>query len=211
MADNTCLLATTHFATGIGKDIIVGVAAILTACVAIRGLNTWRRQLIGSSKFDTAKKLKKSIYKVQHSIDALRSRGFRSSENLDSEKIPGGDTRAKIERLVEEAYNKRWALVNNSMVEFEDNQLDAEVIIGDEVIDIGNKFRSLVRQLEIDLGLYLEMKSWVGFDPNHETYKSIRSTVVENVDKNSDIFLANVKAIVAEYKTMLDKYIHVTK
>lgn len=97
------------------------------------------------------------------------------------------------------------------MVEFEDNQLDAEVIIGEEIIGIGNKFRSLVRQLEIYLDLYLTMKSWTDFDPNDETFKNVRSTIVENVDKSADIFLTNINAAVAEYKTILDRYINVSK
>jgi hypothetical protein len=122
-----------------------------------------------------------------------------------------GDTRTKIAKIVEDAYNKRWTLVNNSMVEFEDNQLDAEVIIGEEIIGIGNKFRSLVRQLEIYLDLYLTMKSWTDFDPNDETFKNVRSTIVENVDKSADIFLTNINAAVAEYKTILDRYINVSK
>ena len=48
-----------------GKDIALAGAAIVTATVAIKGLNTWARQLRGTADFETARAMSKVTYKLR--------------------------------------------------------------------------------------------------------------------------------------------------
>jgi hypothetical protein len=39
------------------KDILASIATIIAAIVALRGINTWRNELIGKSQYAVAKKV----------------------------------------------------------------------------------------------------------------------------------------------------------
>ena len=47
------------------KDLVLSICAIVTAYYGARGLNTWRKQMIGETEFDLAKRFKSSLYKMR--------------------------------------------------------------------------------------------------------------------------------------------------
>lgn len=73
---------------GIAKDIILTLAAIagsttavIGSYVAVKGLNTWKRQIGGQSDHNLSKNLLISIFKYRDAINSLR-RPFMSSHEM---------------------------------------------------------------------------------------------------------------------------------
>lgn len=54
---------------------LTALAALIGGCAAWRGVNTWRKQLIGQDEYSLAKKLIKSGIELEHSIRRLRNPG----------------------------------------------------------------------------------------------------------------------------------------
>ncbi len=62
------------------KDVLVGLAAIVTACVAIIGLNKWKRELEGKADFEAGRCLIQATYKLRDATSICRSPFMRGSE-----------------------------------------------------------------------------------------------------------------------------------
>ena len=185
------------------KDIITALSAIGAIIIAGIGLYTWKRQLKGTSKYDVARNLLKSVYNVQHAIEALRSRKM----TVRREEVgPGDNIRDALIKTTEKVYQSRWDFVNNLMIVFEDKQIDAEVLLDKNIIAIGDKFRKCVRDLEVDLRIYLQMHSMKDFytDP---TYKKVSSTVMSSVQGEKDEFNETITDIVKDYQKELSRYL----
>ena len=62
------------------KDIVVGVSALAVAVVAIKGLQTWRRELAGKAQFEVARKLIVLGNEIRQDFARARSPFTRSWE-----------------------------------------------------------------------------------------------------------------------------------
>jgi hypothetical protein len=47
-----------------GKDIVLALAALVTAGAVVGGLWTWKRELKGNAEFDVARNLTKATYRL---------------------------------------------------------------------------------------------------------------------------------------------------
>ena len=66
------------------KDILVGIAAIVTPLIALTGLKNWNRELRGKAAFEVAVGLTKATYKLRDEIKSFRSPMIRADEFPDS-------------------------------------------------------------------------------------------------------------------------------
>jgi hypothetical protein len=98
---------------------------------------------------------------------------------------PGENLRDALLRTTENVYQSRWDFVNNLMIEFEDKQLDAEILLDKDIVAIGNKFRKCVRDIEFDLRLFLQMHSMEGIHSDL-AFKKVSSTVVWSLEGEKD-------------------------
>jgi hypothetical protein len=48
--------------------LLLGTAALVSACAARRGLRTWERQLVGTARWDVARRLLRQVYAVRDSL-----------------------------------------------------------------------------------------------------------------------------------------------
>src|SRR3954451_15902945 len=55
------------------KDVITGIAALVAAVVAVRGLRAWKRQLAGNASYELAKRVLASALKVREEIRNVRN------------------------------------------------------------------------------------------------------------------------------------------
>jgi hypothetical protein len=203
MVDN--VVASGYFSTVIPiiTAIVTALAAIGAIVIGWMGLQTWKEQLKGTSKYNAAYKLLKSVFNVQHAVEALRSRKISASRK---EIQAGKNIKEAILRITESVYQTRWDVVNKLMIEFEDKQVDAEVLLGKEIALIGDKFRKCVRDMELDLRMYLEMHSIDGI-LNDDTFKNAQKTVMASPEGEEDNFNHTMNSIVKQYQAELRKYL----
>lgn len=117
------------------KDISYIFAAIATGCVAIKGLQSWSRELKGKADFDVARSLIRSTYKLRDELRCCRSPFIRLDEfpeDYDRNKMT-----SKIEAEIEAdaysfIYSNRWKPVETALQDFESQALEAEALWGTE-------------------------------------------------------------------------------
>lgn len=118
----------------VAKDVLLGVAAVVTSIVAVRGLQSWRRELEGRAEFDTAKGLLKAMYKLREELQVFRSRFFTSnSEFPESYGLIGKRSAEEEAQAWDYVYKNRWRPVERAVQDFDTHTLEAEALWGDEI------------------------------------------------------------------------------
>lgn len=118
------------------KDLALAAAALVTAWVAVQGLQKWREELRGKTDFEVARALARATYKVRDELPACRAPLIRSSEFPADYNWPPP---AHPQNHVAEAnayahvYNNRWKPVIAALREFDAQRLEAEALWGPEI------------------------------------------------------------------------------
>lgn len=147
----------------VAKDIVLTITAVIASFVAIKGLNTWNRQLKGQVEYELTRKLLKSAFKIRETLKVVRNPvmfGYEQPmpEKADAEKM----TYDQIRHYgTTRAYQARWDKVNEARAELQTDLLEAEVIWG-EVIQ-----KKFSRLFELQGELFSFVQSYlVTIDPN---------------------------------------------
>ncbi len=110
------------------KDLMTIIASSVAVYVALRGLHTWRRQLLGQSQYDLSRRLLAKTLKVRDSIQAVRNPMMHLSVNA-------GDKASQLESEKAE-YSRRLAELDKSWSELRVESLEAEVLWGKQISDV---------------------------------------------------------------------------
>ncbi len=71
------------------KDIVLGLSALTVAILALIGLNTWRKELTGRAKFETARNMMRLSLKFQANLEGVRFPVTHYSEYANRTKQAG--------------------------------------------------------------------------------------------------------------------------
>jgi len=188
------------------KDALVAVAAVVTALVAIKGLNTWSRQLTGSAAFETARNLVRATLKVRDALNGFRSplimghefpTGYRDIQRDYPEEHARNQAYAEAWRQM---YNNRWEPVVSAVREFDSCSLEAEALWGQEIRLATNKLRGCVVDIYTAVDLIVEDKAEGGdiFHKDKVLAKKMRAVVAASPkDKDNKLTQDITAAIVA--------------
>lgn len=138
------------------KDIVLALAAVITATVAVKGLSTWNRQLRGTADFDVARGLARATYKVREKLQACRSPLLSANEfppkyhDSEGDRTPEQD--AKGYAFV---YSNRWSPVWEAMQEFDVSVLEAEALWGEPIRDATDSLRKVVREVNVAIDAFI--------------------------------------------------------
>jgi hypothetical protein len=180
------------------KDIVLALAAIVTATVALKGLTTWNRQLRGTAGFEAARALAKSAYKVRDTLHDCRS-PLLSSHEFPPEYHEDWPKRSSEQAAKGYAflYTNRWSPVRQAMQEFDANVLEAEALWGQPVRTATDPLRKVVREVNIAIDAIIANAASGGedFSSDREFGKKMRSTVsAVRTDFNNEV---NIKLAAA--------------
>lgn len=162
------------------KDIVLALAAIVTATVAVKGLTTWNRQLRGTAGFEVARALARSAYKVRDTLQDCRS------PVLSDHEFPPGHHEAGVKRSPEHeakgyafVYTNRWSAVWQAMQEFDTNVLEAEALWGQSIRIATDPLRKVVREVNVAIDAFIANAASGGADflSDKDFGKAMRSTV----------------------------------
>jgi hypothetical protein len=126
------------------KDVVVAAAAVVGAAVAVRGLNTWNRQLKGGAEYELARRILKVTYRLRDAIKGVRHPVMWAEEMP----MPAEAEAAKMSRDdisfygSSRAYQSRWQKVADVRTELQTELLEAEVLWGSE---LGKRFQALYK------------------------------------------------------------------
>ena len=130
------------------RDIIVAIAAGVTAFVAYSGLEKWKAELRGKADYEVARSLIKSIYKLRDEIGYCRSPFIPAQEFPDGyQGFAGGGTFDDEGRAYAHVYSNRWTPVGEAAQQFDANLLEAEALWGFEIKEKSADLRQHIQKL----------------------------------------------------------------
>ncbi|MGE4284544.1 MAG: hypothetical protein AB7G87_12635 [Clostridia bacterium] len=147
--------------------VVVSTLSILfTAIIAFLGLRSWKQEMKGRADFEVARQIMRSTYRITRELNASRSPLQTLSFPRDKEINPK-DANLYAEQ---ELYNKLMHPISEAYIEFESSSLDAQVLWGEEFLELARNLKKCV----FDFQLALEEN-------------------LENIKYDGEIFLGNQK------------------
>lgn len=139
------------------KDLVLGAAAVVGAVVAIRGLNTWNRQLRGGAEYELARRVGRAVLRLRDALKGVRHPIMMADEQpYPPEK--------EAERMTQDqkrfyglsgAYQKRYDKVQSARAELEAELQETEVLWGGELRELCQPLFTLERELFVDVYTYV--------------------------------------------------------
>ena len=114
------------------SDVVVALAAAVTASAAIYGVRSWARELHGRARFEVARSLAKATYRLRDAIQTARTPMIRGSEFPEDYRSSMG---RKVKPEVEaqdyaHVFAARWEPLYAAYQDFDAQTLEAEALWG---------------------------------------------------------------------------------
>lgn len=193
----------------IAKDVILAIAGVTTACVAVRGLNTWSRQLEGTANYEVARKLARAVYRLRNEIQACRANRIRAAEFPDGYKNMFKNSASDNGQAYAYVFSNRWGPVQEALIELDAQTLEGEALWGGSVRDKTDQIRTVARRLNVAMEAFVDNEFSGGdvFNRDQGFGVRVRSEVFassgdEGNDLTKDLFSA-VASIEAELRPHL--------
>jgi hypothetical protein len=190
------------------KDTVTLVSLAIAAFVAINGLQTWRRQLKGTTDYDLAKRLLKAAYRLRDALQAVRN-PFMSSGEIQHAikevqlevKPPDEDFNAASTAA---AYQLRWRPVIEAYQSLELEAFEAEALWGPSAKDVIIATRRAINSLSVAIDLVLRDRQPGGTrildGESREKFERILYSMARTPE--DDPYLKELTAAVAQIETL---------
>lgn len=183
----------------VAKDVLLAVAAVVTATVAIVGLKNWSRELRGKTEFEAARNLIKMTYRVRDELQYSRA-PFVSVGEFPSD-YPGTGQNVSAQEEAQawsHVYGRRWEPVRQALEEFETHALEAEALWGSDIRKKTDELRQCARELQVAMEAVIEDKAQRGanFEADREFGKEMRSTVAASRGDETNPLNQKIKAAI---------------
>ena len=142
------------------KDVILGIAAAVTAWVAVRGLNKWHHEMSGKSEYDAARTFIRATYRVREALRTARAPIIWAAEFPQSGMDADGYAHV---------YSTRFKPVIAALEEFETNALEAEALWGAKIREATSQLEQCASELHASMQAIVDDKR-----ANGENFKSDR-------------------------------------
>ncbi|AZR42979.1 hypothetical protein MTMN5_03546 [Marinobacter salarius] len=120
-------------------DVIVAIAAIITACVAVYGVTSWKRELKQQTKHKTAANLKAEARKLQRALKLFRDPRLFSNEFPPDYQRDGPITKKNEGKVLAFIYENRLRRLSSAFESFEQTAIEAEAILGRQLEETFNE------------------------------------------------------------------------
>lgn len=195
------------------KDVALGVAAIVGAAVAVRGLNTWNRQLKGGVEYELARRVLKATYRLRDAIKGVRHPVMWAAEmpmppEAEAEKM----SRDEMSYYgSSRAYQIRWQRVADVHTDLQTELLEAEVLWGTDLSKRFEPLNKLERELAVAIRSFL-----TACDPNasegmkaaaHKRQAADRDILYDELTDEGDQFTQDVVRAIAPIEEYLKPHL----
>ncbi len=183
------------------KDLVLAFAAIITVCIAINGLNTWKRELRGKAVFSKSHELIHSAYKLRDEIAKARNPWISLHEIGDA--VPIKTDLEQAEEM-QKVYAKRWSYVLSALSEYEAQMLQAEALWGPKIKEVTSSLKRCATDLYVAMGEDVGNLASGGqsFKADPEYADEVRTTVRDIKHKNNK-FTSRIEDSIQELEARL--------
>lgn len=161
------------------KDIVLAIAAGVTAYVAVSGIRKWRQELEGKAGFETSRALAKATYRLRNQLSVCRSPLMTGDEYPEGYFDKPNSTNEDKARGIAHVFKNRWGPVHEALADFEAQSLEAETLWGDAIRQKTSELRSCVVELRVAIEALIEDKASGGqdFTADPDFARQMRRTV----------------------------------
>src|SRR5215208_5033439 len=121
------------------KDILTVLATAIAGVVAVKGFQTWKKELHWKTEYELAQRLARATYKVRDAIARFRNPlpiGTEVQKIMDASLENRSAYESKLyASAVEDVYRKQWKAIQESLLDLDAVSLEAEAIWGDIALD----------------------------------------------------------------------------
>ena len=195
------------------KDVVLTVGAVVAMYVAVRGLNTWNRQLKGGVEYDLTRRLLKCTYRLREAIKAVRNPVMFANElpnPPDAEALAMSNEQRRYYGL-SQAYQGRWNKVTVTRDDLQTELLEAEVIWGKAIHEQIEPLFALQRELFSDIHAYLIVcnpsENEDSRHANSEIRRKRREVLYDTSSFEPDPFSEDVEKAIASIETFLKPHL----
>lgn len=217
MAIINCDIGTIQNYVTLIKDIITGVSALIVAIVAVKGLQTWKKQLKWKTEYELAKRLMGATYKVRQALALVRcpvkyvgevSQAMKEA-NIEGELI---DNQARRFRNEAADYENRMQKVKEAFDDLESVLLEAEAIWGQDVRENIKPLQQCITTLAVNIYKHFEIKEGLSDDYNAEEKKNIDSIIFDWFgNPNNNSFSNEINAALGKITNFLNPHLKIEK
>lgn len=186
--------------SGIITDLVLSLAAGITAYVACKGIGAWQRELGGRATFEVARMLMKATYLLRDEVGYCRSPFISSGEfpTEYNEKAIDERTSEDEGKAYTHVYSQRWETVGRALREFDIALLEAEALWGEDIKTKGKELRQCVRHLQVDIDCFVRNKYSGGEEFQDRDYaKAVRSGVSSSNSTDNELTTRIERAVTA--------------
>ena len=177
------------------KDVILAGAGITGAVVALKGLDTWKRQLKGQSEYELSRRILVTLFKYRDAINGVRHPAMWPHEMptpLEDEAKTMSPDQIRFYGT-SKAYQARWDKVQKERTALYADLLEAEAIWGNELKNLFKKVFDLEQELFTCIRHYIEL---INPDADEDSKEAIRKID----EKKRDIMYDDLSEEPDEYK-----------
>lgn len=185
------------------KDGATGTAALVAAYVGLKGLDTWKRQLRGTSDYELARRLLKLTYQARDKIQRIRAPmkfGAEFERALQEQDIDleEGEEPSKLQKT-EAWYQMHWDELNEILSDLNVAQLEAEVLWGEHIPDVFSPMNEVIGELRVAIGKQLRfIEGGPHVDPTAEQRQEVRDILYrQSWEPEEDEFTAKIENAVS--------------
>lgn len=121
------------------RDVLVSLSAVAVVIFAWLGLRTWRKELVGRARFETARRMWRSVSECKDNFEWVRNPLMKSPEWAD--RAPQASETGKESEVLNTWYakNKRLNLIRESLNKVTEIRWEAEILFDDASVQLINK------------------------------------------------------------------------
>lgn len=195
------------------KDVILATAAIVGAVVAVRGLNTWNRQLRGGVEYELARRVLRLTYRLRDALKAVRHPAIWAAEMpKPAESQAATMSRGEISHYgTAIAYQARWQKVAEVRSDLQAELLEAEVLWGSELRNRFDALNQLEHELFVAVRRHLEMVDPQAPDARKQALskrqQASRDIIYDDMDEDGDEYTKDVIRAIERIETYLKAHL----
>lgn len=138
------------------KDTLTFIFTVIGLYIAGSGLVTWKKQIKGTKKFETAYHLNYAVLKLREAIKQVRHPAIWPSESAKAmqfarEKYPDKSDSELDKDTHGYVYEMRWEQISEASTEMESHLLAAEILWGKEILNLIKPLYKKISELNISL------------------------------------------------------------
>jgi len=194
------------------SNVIVAISAAIVALAAIFGINTWRRELGGKTKFEICRQIMKLIYKIQADYQSATSPLTSSGEAVDRPK-QDKETDKEAQVLNEHyARQQRLGPLIEDVNKLVEASWEAKIILGSNVAKIVEAAHKRLKDKVVDLmvatGSYFEIRlneatSGIPYN-DKKCLKEMRDIVFQTHNSEAN---KQIEETISELDSVLEPYV----